>query len=105
MYTFLERLGVFGAFESSKSAGSPPAWLYDHFCVFIEAMDRYKPSGFLSLQSAVPKTTIIWAKDGVCKDPFHARTESQVLNRTTQKERTGSWTTGPILGLTDGTHP
>lgn len=39
IYTFLEKSGLFGAFESSESAGSPPAWLYDHFCVFIEALD------------------------------------------------------------------
>lgn len=25
----------------------------------------------------MPKTTIIWAKDSVCKDPSHARPESQ----------------------------
>lgn len=31
MYTFLEKSGVFGAFETGENAWSPPAWLYDHF--------------------------------------------------------------------------
>jgi naphtho-gamma-pyrone polyketide synthase len=67
MYDFLEKSGIFGGLEAGQS-GSPPDWLFQHFCVFIEALDRYTPRPFEPTVAA-PRTTIIWAADGVCKNP------------------------------------
>nr|ALQ32777.1 putative polyketide synthase [Fusarium babinda] len=77
MYDFLEKSGIFGAFEMGEEAQAqaPPDWLFQHFCVFIEALDRYVPEPFE--HGLAPKTTIIWAADGVCKSPDDPRPESQ----------------------------
>ncbi|KAI1126483.1 polyketide synthase [Nemania abortiva] len=75
MYDFLEKSGIFGAFEMGEEAAAPPDWLFQHFCVFIEALDRYEPQPFARGQA--PRTTIIWAADGVCKHPSDPRPEAQ----------------------------
>ncbi|CVK91833.1 bikaverin cluster-polyketide synthase [Fusarium mangiferae] len=75
MYDFLEKSGIFGAFEMGEEAQAPPDWLFQHFCVFIEALDRYVPEPFE--HGMAPKTTIIWAADGVCKNPDDPRPEAQ----------------------------
>ncbi|KAF4953245.1 hypothetical protein FSARC_12439 [Fusarium sarcochroum] len=75
MYDFLEKSGIFGAFEMGDEAHAPPDWLFQHFCVFIEALDRYVPEPFE--RDSAPRTTIIWAKDGVCKNPEDLRPEAQ----------------------------
>ncbi|EXL92030.1 polyketide synthase [Fusarium oxysporum II5] len=75
MYDFLEKSGIFGAFEMGEEAQAPPDWLFQHFCVFIEALDRYVPEPFE--HGMAPKTTIIWAADGVCKNPEDPRPEAQ----------------------------
>ncbi|KAI1826624.1 polyketide synthase [Xylaria intraflava] len=75
MYDFLEKSGIFGAFEMGEEAAAPPDWLFQHFCVFIEALDRYEPIPFARGQA--PRTTIIWAADGVCKNPNDPRPEAQ----------------------------
>lgn len=74
MYDFLEQSGIFGAFEGSDAEmNAPPDWLFQHFLVFIEALDRYQPIPFEP--GTTPPTTIVWAKDGVCKYPTDARPE------------------------------
>jgi naphtho-gamma-pyrone polyketide synthase len=60
LYDFLDSIGVFGS-----SPGKMPAWLRQHFSAFIQVLDKYKPR---PLQDA-PPTLIIYARDGVCKDP------------------------------------
>ncbi|THY13928.1 polyketide synthase [Aureobasidium pullulans] len=61
-YKFLEKAGVFG-----DAGGQPaPPWLIQHFLSFIDALDQYKPVPFTP-PGAAPATTLIWAKDGVCK--------------------------------------
>ncbi|KAI0115705.1 polyketide synthase [Nemania sp. FL0031] len=75
MYDFLEKSGIFGAFEMGEEAAAPPDWLFQHFCVFIEALDRYEPQPFVRGQA--PRTTIIWAADGVCKHLDDPRPEAQ----------------------------
>ncbi|KAM0351780.1 hypothetical protein ACHAPU_002292 [Fusarium lateritium] len=76
MYDFLTESGTFGGFDMGESAQSPPDWLFQHFSVFIEALDKYVPQPF-ELGSA-PGTTLIWAKDGVCKNPHDKRPEERV---------------------------
>lgn len=75
MYDFLEKSGIFGAFDMDEEVAAPPDWLFQHFCVFIEALDRYEPQPFARGQA--PRTTIIWAADGVCKHPSDPRPEAQ----------------------------
>ncbi|RYP27845.1 hypothetical protein DL767_007493 [Monosporascus sp. MG133] len=75
MYDFLEKSGIFGAFEMGDEAHAPPDWLFQHFCVFIEALDRYMPQPFD--RGSAPRTTIIWARDGVCKNSDDPRPEAQ----------------------------
>lgn len=75
MYDFLENSGIFGAFEMGSETQAPPEWLFQHFCVFIEALDRYIPQPFEP--GSAPRTTIIWARDGVCKNPEDLRPETQ----------------------------
>ncbi|KAB5547400.1 putative polyketide synthase [Coniochaeta sp. 2T2.1] len=69
-YHFLESAGVFGSAGGKKA----PDWLIQHFLAFIDALDRYKPVPFAPAH-AVPRTTIIWAKDGVCKNSGVAKPE------------------------------
>ena len=59
-YTFLEKAGVFGI-DGGKSA---PEWLFPHIMAFMDALDKWVPAPV----TPTPPTTIIWAKDGVCKD-------------------------------------
>ncbi|THC96964.1 hypothetical protein EYZ11_003572 [Aspergillus tanneri] len=71
-YYFLEKAGVFGCHGGQK----PPSWLIQHFLSFIDALDKYNPVPF-NPTHAVPRTTLIWAKDGVCKSPTDPRPEPQ----------------------------
>ncbi|KAF4995260.1 hypothetical protein FGRMN_5225 [Fusarium graminum] len=76
MYDFLTESGTFGGFDMGETAQSPPDWLFQQFSVFIEALDKYVPQPF-ELDSP-PATTLIWAKDGVCKNPHDKRPEERV---------------------------
>ncbi|KAF3386933.1 Conidial pigment polyketide synthase alb1 [Penicillium rolfsii] len=71
-YHFLEKAGVFGAHGGQTA----PAWLIQHFLAFIDALDAWRPIPFRPA-SATPRTTIIWARDGVCKLPSDPRPEPQ----------------------------
>lgn len=71
-YHFLEKAGVFGSHGGQK----PPAWLLQHFLAFIDALDQFEPVPFQPVQ-ATPKTTIIWARDGVLKSASDAHFEPQ----------------------------
>ena len=72
LYGFFNSIGLFG---EGKTA--PPAWLLPHFLAFIDALDAYKaaPLPFTEGKWAkkLPKTYIIWAKDGVCGKPGDPR--------------------------------
>lgn len=45
---------------------SPPDWLISHFEASIANLATYKTSSMDLLEA--PKTLIIWARDGLCKD-------------------------------------
>ncbi|OGM43340.1 putative polyketide synthase [Aspergillus bombycis] len=63
-YRFLEEAGVFGIHGGRK----PPAWLLQHFQAVNDVLDQYTPAPFRPADAA-PRTTIIYAQDGVCKSP------------------------------------
>ena len=66
MYDFLESLDMF-----SMNGRKPPDWLRPHFTAFITMLDRYHPVAFSP--AAAPTTHIIYARDGLCKDPGDPR--------------------------------
>jgi naphtho-gamma-pyrone polyketide synthase len=72
LYTFFNTLGLFGT-----STAPPPSWLLPHFLAFINALDRYRIAPFADPASAPPKTYILWATDGVCKNADDPRPEPQ----------------------------
>lgn len=67
LYDFFNSVGLFG-----QGDAPPPSWLLPHFLAFIDALDAYKAVPF---QGPAPKTHIIWAQDGVCKDPNSPKPE------------------------------
>lgn len=72
LYDFFNSIGLFGEGKSP-----PPAWLLPHFLAFIDSLDAYNavPLPFDSAKWAnkMPKTYLIWAKDGVCGKPGDPR--------------------------------
>jgi naphtho-gamma-pyrone polyketide synthase len=66
LYDFFNSIGLFG--EGKKA---PPEWLLPHFLAFVDALDKYDAKPFASGHG--PQTHIIWAKDGVCKNPGDPR--------------------------------
>ncbi|KAL7941478.1 putative conidial pigment polyketide synthase PksP/Alb1 [Trichoderma barbatum] len=64
LFDFINGLGLFGD-------GKAPDWLLAHFLAFIDALDEWKPVPWdkaLGGKAPPPKTYILWAEDGVCKD-------------------------------------
>ncbi|KAL9126698.1 MAG: hypothetical protein Q9217_004295 [Psora testacea] len=68
LYDFFKSIGMFGT-----SASGPPSWLIRHFLAFVDSLDKYRAQPFPP--GKAPKTSIIWAKDGVCKFPDSPRPE------------------------------
>lgn len=58
---FVNSMGLLGAH------GTPPDWLIPHFEASITNLAAYTPCPINSPEA--PKTLIIWARDGLCKDP------------------------------------
>ncbi|KAK7417367.1 hypothetical protein QQX98_004644 [Neonectria punicea] len=69
MYDFFQQLGIFG------TGGEIPKWLRPHFDAFISMLDAYEPIPWPKTLGPAPKTLIIYATDGVCKDPNGPRPE------------------------------
>ncbi|GAB1214004.1 hypothetical protein ATERTT37_003160 [Aspergillus terreus] len=68
MYDFFDSLGIFGgspATPDCKVKPKTPEWLLQHFDAFIRVLDAYEPT---PLDNA-PASLIVYARDGVCKDP------------------------------------
>lgn len=74
LYKFFDNMKIFG-----DGKVPPPKWLLPHFLAFIDALDMYKavpfPSSDPKYESRLPKTYLIWAKDGVCGKPGDLRPE------------------------------
>lgn len=69
LYNFFNSVGIFGDGKTP-----PPKWLLPHFLAFIDALDAYKAVPFPS-SDKLPKTYLVWAKDGVCGKPGDPRPE------------------------------
>jgi naphtho-gamma-pyrone polyketide synthase len=64
LFDFINGLGLFGD-------GKAPDWLLAHFLAFIDALDEWKPVPWdeaLNNKAPAPRSFILWAEDGVCKD-------------------------------------
>lgn len=72
LYSFFSSIGLFG-----ESKTPPPNWLLPHFLAFIDSLDAYKavpfPFSDKELVNKIPKTYLVWAKDGVCGKPGDPR--------------------------------
>lgn len=72
LYRFFDSIGLFG-----EGKAPPPKWLLPHFLAFIDSLDAYKASPFPfengELADKIPKTFMVWAKDGVCNKPDDVR--------------------------------
>ncbi|PGG97986.1 hypothetical protein AJ80_09608 [Polytolypa hystricis UAMH7299] len=60
MYDFFDSLGIFGGGKNKT-----PEWLLAHFDAFIRILDAYEPEPLCN----PPSSLIVYARDGVCKDP------------------------------------
>ena len=58
---FVDSMGLLG------TQSAPPDWLIPHFEASIANLTAYTPRPMDPLEA--PKTLIIWARDGLCKDP------------------------------------
>ena len=58
---FVDSMGLLG------TQSSPPDWLIPHFEASIANLAAYTPRPMELLEA--PKTLIVWARDGLCKDP------------------------------------
>ncbi|KAK5988370.1 Polyketide synthase 1 [Cladobotryum mycophilum] len=77
LFDFFNSMGMFGDENGRTTA---PDWLLGHFLGFIEALDMYKPIPWHTAigasdfaQAPPPQTHILWAEDGVCKNPTDPR--------------------------------
>ncbi|KAJ5379475.1 hypothetical protein N7509_012594 [Penicillium cosmopolitanum] len=72
LYGFFDTIGLFG-----EGKAPPPSWLLPHFLAFINSLDAYKASPFpfndREHADKIPKTFMVWAKDGVCNKPDDPR--------------------------------
>lgn len=66
MYDFLESLDMF-----SMNNRKPPDWLRPHFTAFVQMLDQYHPAIFSHMTT--PMTHIIYARDGLVKNPGDPR--------------------------------
>jgi len=66
LYDFFSSIGMFGSGDRA-----PPSWLLPHFLAFVDSLDLYHAKPYASKNA--PKTHIIWARDGVCKDASFPR--------------------------------
>ncbi|KAH9210389.1 polyketide synthase [Leptodontidium sp. 2 PMI_412] len=60
MYDFFDSLGIFG-----DGKAKTPEWLRAHFDAFLRILDAYNPEPLFE----IPASLIVYARDGVCKDP------------------------------------
>ena len=66
LYDFFNSIGLF-----STGDKAPPSWLLPHFLAFVDSLDRYRAVPFQP--GHAPQTHLIWARDGVSKNPDDPR--------------------------------
>lgn len=69
MYDFFDSIGIFGT-----KGKAPPSWLRPHFDAFIRLLDDYKIKPFVGSKAGI-STHMVYARDGICKDPSAPRPE------------------------------
>lgn len=69
MYDFFDSMNFFGT-----NGKAPPDWLRPHFNAFLTLLDNYKVKPF---KGPPLQTHIIYAKDGICKNPSDPRPETR----------------------------
>ena len=72
LHHFFDEIGLLG-----KGAGKTPDWLLPHFEYSIKALQTYEPKLKSEKDFAAPPTLLIWARDGVCKNPEDPRPPPQ----------------------------
>ncbi|KXH68541.1 hypothetical protein CSAL01_02198 [Colletotrichum salicis] len=87
LYDFLDAQNVFGSENPHGAAGGgskAPGWLLAHFLAFVEALDNYVSvpweialagKGLEGPLPLPPRAYLLWAEDGVCKNPEDPRPE------------------------------
>lgn len=74
---FVDSMGLLG------TQSSPPDWLIPHFEASIANLTAYTPRPMDSIEA--PKTLIIWARDGLCKDPKDRKFPRSVIEAKSVK--------------------
>ena len=82
MYDFLESLDLF-----AMNGHEPPSWLRPHFTAFVTMLDQYQPVAFS--HKATPVTHMIYARDGLCKNPGDPR--PKIPDSRTEDTREMQW--------------
>ncbi|TVY85206.1 Non-reducing polyketide synthase terA [Lachnellula suecica] len=60
---FVDSMGLLG----SQNSGRTPEWLIPHFEASVANLTAYNPQAMDARKA--PKTFVIWARDGLCKNP------------------------------------
>lgn len=72
LHHFFDQIGLLGT-----GTGKTPGWLLPHFEYSIKALSAYKPELKSVQDFNAPPTKLIWATDGVCKNPEDPRPPPQ----------------------------
>lgn len=72
LHHFFDEIGLLGT-----GTGKTPGWLLPHFEYSIRALSAYKPELKSVQDFQAPPTKLIWATDGVCKNPEDPRPPPQ----------------------------
>lgn len=72
LHIFFNEIGLLGTGNPTET----PAWLLPHFQSSINNLSAYDPE-ILPIDPDAPKVLLIWARDGVCKNPGDPRPELQ----------------------------
>ncbi|KAL9617637.1 MAG: hypothetical protein Q9160_007603, partial [Pyrenula sp. 1 TL-2023] len=72
LHHFFDEIGLLGS-----GTGKTPGWLLPHFEYSIKALSAYKPELKSTHDFNAPPTRLIWATDGVCKNPEDPRPPPQ----------------------------
>lgn len=72
LHEWFNEQGILG--QDGNSHGTPD-WLIPHFDASVRALAAYQPALAIESQpeDRIPRTYMIWAKDGVCKYPTDPR--------------------------------
>jgi len=72
LHHFFDEIGLLGT-----GTGKTPTWLLPHFEYSIKALQDYEPVLMKDKPFQAPPTLLIWARDGVCKNPDDPRPPPQ----------------------------